>query len=76
MSNLNNIKNLNNIENMDNLDKLDLALNNLEKINSFMQLITDYVDYREIDTEKTTQANIIATFYEIKRNKQHILNIS
>ena len=51
------------------------ALNNLEKINSFMQLITDYVDYREIDTEKTTQANIIATFYEINRNKPHILNL-
>lgn len=81
MDNLNNIKNLNNTDNtnnvnsMSNADRIDKALCNLDILNSFIQLITDYIDFKEVDRGKTPQENILATYYEINRNKQNMLNL-
>ena len=78
MDNLNNIDNLNNVDNtnnMSNADKIDKALCKIDVLSSFIQLITDYIDFKEYDKGKNKQDNIVATLYELARNKQNMLNL-
>lgn len=82
MSNVKNAKNLNNIDNavMHKLDsedreKIDSILVQLDVIDNFNQIITDYADYQEFDKGKDLSENILLTYYEIRRNKQSILTL-
>lgn len=82
MSNVKNAKNLNNIDNavMHKLDsedreKIDNILVQLDVIDNFNQIITDYADYQEYDKGKDLSENILLTYYEIRRNKQSILTL-
>lgn len=82
MSNVKNAKNLNNIDNavmhkLDNEDreKIDSILVQLDVLDNFNQIITDYADYQEFDKGKDLSENILLTYYEIRRNKQSILTL-
>ena len=82
MSNVKNAKNLNNIDNavmhkLDNEDreKIDSILVQLDVLDNFNQIITDYADYQEFDKGKDISENILLTYYEIRRNKQSILTL-
>lgn len=82
MSNVKNAKNLNNIDNavMHKLDKedrekIDNILVQLDVIDEFNKIITDYADYQEVDNGKDLSENVLLTYYEIHRNKQSILTL-
>lgn len=82
MSNVKNTKNLNNVNNaiMHKLDikdrnSIDNVLVKLDVIDNFNQIITDYVDFKEVESGKNTNDNILLTYFEIKRNKQSVLTL-
>lgn len=82
MSNVKNAKNLNNINNAvmhklnnEDRDSIDNVLVKLDVLDSFYQIITDYVDFQEFDRGKDATENILLTYYEIVRNKQNILTL-
>lgn len=79
MSNVKNLKNVNNaiMHKLDNEDResLDNILVQLEVLNSFNQIITDYVDFQEFENGKDITENTLLTYYEIKKNKPNILTL-
>ena len=76
MSNVKNAKNLNNIDNavMHKLDsedreKIDNILVQLDVIDNFNQIITDYADFQEFDKGKDLSENILLTLLYETKNK-------
>ena len=62
---------------LDNEDreKIDSILVQLDVLDEFNKIITDYADYQEVDNGKDLSENILLTYYEIHRNKHSILTL-
>lgn len=82
MSNLKNAKNLNNIDNavmhkLDSEDResIDNVLVNLDVVDNFLQIITDYTDFQEFVNGKDATENALLTYFEIRQRKENVLTL-
>lgn len=72
---MSNIKGNNDAKKINDMDKITSVINDLDVLESFIKLLTDYIDFEEFDKGKDKTENILLTYFDLQNNQHNMLNI-